>query len=175
MMFRLFLGFALLVGGCGAVDQPQWVRTVAAYEVSLPTSKDHKRFLALLEAHAEQQGFHVDAATEAELRTLSQVAPITFKASVWRGDDDDESMASAMDSKEHLGRIWISFPRGKDPELSDRFRTELVSDIVLLWPDTRALPIMPNGAIPLARDLARENDRYIVRPSAAAKYELIEP
>jgi len=45
-------------------------------------------------------------------------------------------------------------------------------EIMLHWPDTLALPIMPTGAIPLASDLVRTPTGYVVRPSAAHKCEL---
>ena len=86
------------------------------------------------------------------------------------GGDDEESMASAMDFEDRIGRVWISFPLGQDPNHSSRFREALVAKIKKEWPDTASLPIMPSGAIPLTRDLVRTSSGYIVNPSAAAKY-----
>jgi hypothetical protein len=70
-----------------------------------------------------------------------------------------------------LGRVWISFSLGEDPARSRQFREALLPAIMDAWPDTASLPIMPNGAIPLTEDLVRTPQGYIVKPSAAAKYQ----
>ena len=126
--------------------------------------------MTLLSEVSETERYHVDAATQSELETISQVSPITFNASVWRGDDE-EIIASAMDFEDRIGRVWISFYKGEDKGRSRRFREALVPKIEEVWPNTTSLPIMPNGAIPLTRDLVRTEDGYEVRPSEAAKYE----
>jgi hypothetical protein len=153
------------------VEQPKSAKTVAAYEVPLPTASDKRRFLALLTQKAEAAGFHVDAATDEELKVTSDVFSQTFNATVWRGKDDEEPIASAMDFQDRLGRVWISFSLGEDPARSRQFRAALVPAIKEGWPDTASLPIMPNGAIPLTRDLVRTPQGYIVNPSAAATYK----
>ena len=169
-MTRLALILALVCCGCGAAEQPKWAVTVAAYEVPLPTTADKARFLNLVRVKSEAQGFHVDAATPHELDVLSEVSPMTFSASVWRGENDEETIASAMDFEDRIGRVRLSFPLGQDPARSARFRTAVVPEIKKIWPSTRSLPIMPNGAIPLTEDLVRTPLGYTVNPSAAAKY-----
>ena len=170
-MLRIVLTLSLVCAACGAVEQPKSAKTVAAYEVPLPTHSDKRRFLALMTQKAEAFGFHVDAATDEELKATSEVSPQTFNATVWRGEDDEERIASAMDFEDGLGRVWISFSLGEDPVRSRQFREKLVPAIKRSWPATASLPIMPNGAIPLTRDLVRTPRGYIVNPSAAAKYE----
>ena len=170
-MVRAVPILAFILAGCSALEQPKTAETVAAYEVSLPTKADKARFLDLLERESEAHGFHVDAASPHELAIRSEVSPMTFNATVWRGEDDEEPMASAMDFHDRLGRVWISFFRGQDPDQSYRFREALVSKIKRAWPDTLSLPIMPNGAIPLTEDLVRMPTGYAVRSSAAAKYD----
>lgn len=167
-MFRLLPLLALFCFGCVA-EQPESARTVVAFEVPLPTSTDKQDFLEVLREVAEGRGYHVDAWSDGELRRNSEVSPITFNSSVWRGNDE-ESMASAMDSSDRLGRVWISFPKGEDPQRSTDFRDALVSKIQERWPDTASLPIMPNGAIPLPNDLVRTPSGYEVKPSEASKY-----
>lgn len=171
-MFRLTLGLTLLCTACGVAEQPRWARIVAAYEVPLPTAADKARFVELLAKEAEAHGFHVDAATPHELTVQSAVSPITFNASVWRGEDDEEFIASAMDFKDRIGRVWIAFPLGQGPQRSARFRETLLPKIKRVWPDTASLPIMPNGSIPLTEDLVRTPSGYAVEPSAAAKYQV---
>jgi hypothetical protein len=169
-MFRLIAALALICTGCGIAEQPEWAKTVWAYEVPLPTDADKVRFVELLRQEAEAEGFHVDAATPQELEVLSEVSPVTFSASVWRGENDEESIASAMDFEDHIGRVWLSFSLGQDPDRSKRFRERLLPKIKSIWADTASLPIMPSGAIPLAGDLVRTPSGYIVNPSAAASY-----
>lgn len=169
-MIRIVLCLALLCAGCGAAEQPKSAKTVAAYEVPLPTPSDKRRFLALLTQKAEAAGFHVDAATDEELKLTSEVSPQTLNAAVWRGEDDEEPIASAMDFEDRLGRVWISFSMGEDPVRSRQFREALMPAIKAAWPKTASLPIMPNGAIPLTRDLVRTPQGYVVKASAAAKY-----
>lgn len=172
-MSRLLLSLALLLClGCVA-EQPESARTVAAFEVPLPTATEKREFRGVLKEVAEARGYHVDVASEEELRQMSEISPITFNASVWRGNDE-ESMASAMDFHNRLGRVWISFPQGEDPERSTEFREALIAKIQERWPDTASLPIMPNGSIPLTDDLIRTPSGYEVKPSEASKYAVQE-
>jgi hypothetical protein len=118
---------------------------------------------------------HVDAASSDQLKQNARAIPdaeMTVNATVWRGSNDDEAIASAMDFYDHLGRVWISFFKGKDPALNSRFRESAVREIMLRWPDTLSLPIMPTGAIPLAQDLVRTPTGYIVNPAQAHRYQL---
>lgn len=101
---------------------------------------------------------------------LSEASPITFSASVWRGENDEESIASAMDFQDRIGRVWIAFSLGHDPDRSKRFRERLLPRIRSVWPDTASLPIMPSGAIPLTRDLVRTPSGYVLNPSAAERF-----
>jgi hypothetical protein len=170
MTRSLVIALSLICGGCEAAEQPQWAKTVAAYEIPLPTKADKARFLGILRDQAEADGFHLDASTDEELRILSEVSPITMNATVWRGKDDEEPVASAMDFKDHIGRVWMTFFLGQDTAKALRFRERLVPLIKKAWPDTISLPIMPSGAIPLTDDLVRTPSGYVVKPSAAAKY-----
>lgn len=47
-----------------------------------------------------------------------------------------------------------------------------MSQIMLRWPETLSLPIMPTGAIPLHSDLIRTPNGYVVNPAEAHKYSL---
>lgn len=140
-MLRVVLSLALVCAACGALEQPKSAKTVAAYEVPLPTVSDKRRFLALLTQKAEAAGFHVDAATDEDLKATSEVSPQTVNATVWRGKDDEEPIASAMDFQDRLGRVWISFALGEDPVRSRQFRQALVPAIKSGWPETASLPI----------------------------------
>ena len=169
-MFARVISIPLLCAACGVAEQPESLQTVAAYEVPLPTASDKAQFLNLLREGAAAEGYHVDAASPSELRTLSDVSPITFNAAVWRGDDE-EVMASAMDFQDRIGRVWISFSKGEAPTRSRRFREALVPQIMRIWPSTASLPIMPNGGLPLTEDLIRTRSGYTVKPSAQSKYQ----
>jgi hypothetical protein len=118
---------------------------------------------------------HVDVESKQDLENDAQASPLlqkTMNAAVWRGANDDEAIASAMDQHDHLGQVWIVFSRGKDPALSSRFRERAMRAIKLRWPDTLSLPIMPTGAIPLHADLVRTPIGYVVKPSEAHRYQL---
>ena len=171
-MVRFSPLLSLLCLGCVA-DQPESAQTVSAFEVPLPTQTDKSAFLALLRTAAEAQGYHVDAASEDELKAVSRVSPLTFNASIWRGNDE-ENMASAMDGAEHIGRVWITFPKGENPQRSAEFRGSLIRKIRHRWPETASLPIMPSGAIPLVDDLVRTPSGYEVKTSEAQEYQ-VEP
>jgi hypothetical protein len=165
---------AVLVG-CGVAQQPESLKTVAAFEVPLLSQADRDRFLSDLRAAAKAEGMHVDAATKEELDGETKASPNfrkTMSAAVWRGSNDDDVVASAMDQFDHLGKVWLSFSKGSDPALAARFRERLMFEVMLHWPDTLPLPIMHSGAIPLSGDLVRTPSGYIVKPSEAHKYEL---
>jgi len=168
------LAICVVITGCGAA-QPESARTVAAFEVPLQSEADRNQFLAVLRAAAEAEGMHVDAASSQELEKEAKIRPefeMTMHAAVWRGSNDTEAVASAMDQHDHLGQVWITFFRGEDPTLASRFRERAMREIMLRWPSTLSLPIMPTGAIPLHRDLVRTPNGYIVNPSEAHKYDL---
>jgi hypothetical protein len=160
---------------CGVAPQPESIRTVAAFEVPLPSQVERERFLSVLRHIAEQHAMHVDAATREQLERTATVIPgarMTISAGVWRGTSDDEPIAFIMDGPDHLGQGWIFFARGKDPALSSRFREATMREVMRNWPETLSLPIMPSGAIPLHGDLIRTPNGYVVHPAEAHKYAL---
>lgn len=93
MFHQILLVFALACSGCVA-SQPESGRTVAAYDVPLPTAQDRKDFIRILDSEARTAGFHLDAASDENLEQLS-ISPMTVNAAIWRGDDE-ELVASAM-------------------------------------------------------------------------------
>lgn len=152
--------------------QPESVKTVAAFEVPLPSQVDRDQFLSVLRAAAEARGMHVDAASNSSLEMMSRGVPataMTLNAAVWRGTKDSEPIASAMDQG-HAGEVWIMFFKGKDPSLASGFRESAMREILSRWPDTLSLPIMHSRTIPLRSDLIRTDNGYILNPSAANRY-----
>ena len=167
-MMRLAALLTLLLVACGPVDQPASNRTVGAYEVTLHSQDEYAEFLTVLDEAAQRESYHLDH------RDGGGVEPFTINASIWRGNDE-ESMAHAMDFEDRIGRVWLTFPLGVDKVESENFRDALMVEIKDRWPATTSLPIMPNGAIPLTRDLVRTPNGYVVREGAAAKYDEREP
>ena len=96
---------------------------------------------------------------------------MTVDAAIWRGDDE-ELVASAMDMKDHLGRIWLTFAKGENPSRSAAFRVRLMAHIASRWPRTASLPVLPGGNIPLAADLIRTRSGYELKTTQRAKYDL---
>jgi hypothetical protein len=158
---------------CGTAPQPESAKTVAAFEVPLPTQPERDQFLSLLRQVAQTEGLHVDAASARELQQTARDVPLakmTLHAAVWRGSNDGESEAVIMDQADHLGQVWIMFSKGRDPLLATKFRDKAVKAIFARWPKTLSLPIMPTGAIPLHDDLVKTAGGYKVAASAAARY-----
>ena len=173
-MWRIVV--TILLVGCSPVDQES-IRTVAAIEVPLRGEADRADLLSLLQHHAERSGLHVDDGSE-QWRQFEQeanlIAPqdrLTFNVGVWRGDNDEENEALA-DDRFHPGRVWVTFPRGSQPDRSSRFREPLIADIKRRWPEAKPVPILPWGGLPHARDLVLTQDGYRIARSAAANYEL---
>lgn len=130
---------------------------------------------AVLRAAARAEGLHLDAESSEHLQEAAKVHPnfkMTMNAAVWRGSNDNEFVASAMDQFDHLGQVWIAFAKGTDPARNRRFQESAMRKIVLRWPGTLSLPIMPTGAIPLKSDLLRTPSGYVVDPSAASRYQV---
>jgi hypothetical protein len=76
------------------------------------------------------------------------------------------------DDRFHPGRVWVTFPRGSQPDRSGQFREPLIAEIVQRWPDAKAIPVLPWGGVPHARDLVLTANGYRIARSAAADYEL---
>jgi len=171
----VLVAICAVIACCGEAHQPASLKTVAAFEVPLPLEADRDQFLSVLRAAAEAEGMRVHAASKGELESEAKASPnfqMTIHAAVWRGPNDDELVASAMDQFDHLGQVWLMFSRGEDPAIAGRFRERAMDEILLHWPSTLSLPIMPTGAIPLRGDLIRTLTGYIVKPSEAHKYDL---
>ena len=129
----------------------------------------------LLREQASTFGYHVDSAKPEELRQLSEVSPITMNLAVWRGANDEEPVASAMDLPNNLGRIWLSFSKGSDPAKVVAFRKAVMAQVMQRWPDTRSLPVLAGRTIPLPEDLERTADGYRLKDSAKARYAAQNP
>jgi hypothetical protein len=173
-MRLLLLPFILgACAACGVAPQPASNETVAAFEVPLLTAQDRAAFLAVLRDAAKAEGGHVDAASDDELRQTSDAMPearMSIYAAVWRGQDDDENWATVMDQADHIGRVWITFARGKDEALASRFRDHAMKDIHARWHNPLSLPIIDRRTIPLHRDLVRTSSGYKLKPSEASRY-----
>ena len=165
----------VIVIGFGGANQPESIKYVAAYEIPLPTEADRDEFLLVLGAAAKAEGMHVDVDGKESLQKISRYSPnfqMSMNASVWRGPNNHELIARAMDQTDHLGQVWLMFCRGESPETNVRFRERAMRDIMQRWPGTLSLPITSTGGVPSHSDLVRTNNGYIVKPSEAIKYGL---
>ena len=172
MLFSL----ALLLTSCGQVPQPDSIRTVAALEVLLTGPGDRTDLLALLRQQAAAQGLHVDDVSDERRRAAEAVAlPAemhgTLYVGVWRGANDEE-MEVGADDMGHPGRAWLTFARGTDAARATRLRNAFLTALKRRWPEARPIPIMPAGALPLARDLRWTAQGYRIDRARAAAYEL---
>jgi len=163
--------------GCGPVEQPDSIRTVAAIEIPLVKAADRSDLVAILRLHAaEDEQLHVDDVTSRwkEMEASSDI-PIkergTIFVGVWRGEDDEDNEAQLSDSG-HPGKAWLDFAKGRLPERSTKFRELVLKDIRTRWPDAAPLPVLPHGGLPLREDLVMTADGYRIAESAAGGYEL---
>ncbi len=131
--------------------QPTSAQTVATVEVPLLTPSDHADLLAMLRRVARQEGLHVDDGTEQWLQFrrgapsneppfARNVLTKTIYVGVYRGANDND-MEMDVDDGGHQGRAWLTFFRGKRPELATKVRVQLVAEIKRRWPDARDVPV----------------------------------
>jgi hypothetical protein len=160
-------------GGQGKVDP-----YVGAVEVKLETDADRRDLIAILRKQsAADGGLHVDDVSEnwRQVEAMDETTPpgerSTLYVGVWRGADDEKLEAQA-DDHGHTGRAWITFLNGPKPDRSARYRQAVLADIRSRWPDSRLLPILPSGGLPLARDLRPTASGYGIAAESAAAYEL---
>ncbi|WP_177221910.1 hypothetical protein [Brevundimonas viscosa] len=164
----------MVVSGCVA-PQPHSGRTVAAFEVQLHTPSDRAEFLAILRQVSQAEGLHVDAENDESLRYTAEAIPEanrTLRAAIWRGTEDDHAEAVIMDGHDHLGLVWIAFLEGEDPASATRFRERVMNRLVLRWPETMSLPVMPTGSIPNPHQLVKTRSGYKLDPAYVSSYEV---
>jgi hypothetical protein len=136
--------------------------------------------LAILRRVAGEEGLHVDDGTEQWLQFrrgapaneppfARDVLTKTIYVGVYRGTNDDD-MEMDVDDGGHQGRAWLTFFRGKQPELTAKVRVQVMSEIKRRWPDARDVPVMASGALPLADDLVWNGTTYVVKPNRLAGY-----
>jgi hypothetical protein len=171
--------------GCSSVflvsaRQPASAQMIASVEVPLRTPADHADLLALLRRNALAGGLHVDDGTERWIQfrrgapsdeppDARNVLTKTIYVGVYRGTNDSD-MEMEVDDGGHQGRAWLTFFRGKRPELATKTRVQLLAEIKHRWPDARDVPVMPNGGLPLADDLVWTGTSYAVKPERLAAY-----
>lgn len=172
MWRTLLIGILLGVAGCVA-PQPESLDTVAAFEIPVPTASDRTELLTLIRQEAEADGLQLYAASDEQLRDVSEAIPDarrTVDATVWRGSENALPEVTITDGADHPGRAWITFAKGEDTAQAAQFRERLMRRILLRWPETIALPVMPGGTIPHARHLIRTPSGYKLDPAYAGHY-----
>lgn len=154
------------------VPQPASQRTVAAYEVPLPTAQDRADFLTIIAAEAAVHGLDVRVETPEEMAAWARMSPDlrrSLHASIFRGGDLHKTEAEVSD-RFHLGHAWIHFARGDDPELARRFRDGLMARLVQRWPEILRVPVAQTGSLPHREDLIVGSDGYEIDPAKMAGY-----
>jgi len=149
----------LFLSACGVAEQPDWAKTVVAYGIEAPARKDRSDLIDILSRVARVQGHHVDSASDQD---LAQVYHLTINACAWKGEGDDETLACAMDFQERPGLVYLTFDKGSDPGLNARFRDAVVAQLTERFGPLREIPRMPNGSLPLARELVVDGKDYAV-------------
>ena len=157
---------------CQPVPQPESRRTVSAYEVPLSTAADRAEFLSILSSEAAAEGLEVRIETDEEMARWAEMSPElsrTIGAIVYRNGDIGATEANISDAH-HDGHTWISFTRGEDPALAQRFRDRLMLRIIERWPEVLSVPVAQTGALPHRRDLVRGDQGYEIDPARLAGY-----
>jgi hypothetical protein len=165
---RASLVFCVLLGACGVAEQPEWAETVAAYGIETATKRDRDDIVEILRRVAESQGHHVDSATAQE---LANVYRLTIHACAWKGTDDDETLACVTDFEERPGLVYLTFDKGSEPSLNTVYREAVVAELSNRFGALPRIPQMPNGTLPLARDLVLDSKDYSVSNDSLRKYE----
>jgi hypothetical protein len=122
---------ALLAAGC-TPDQDA-ARYVEAIEIPLEVATEREELADLLSGEARRHpGLHVDdvsiryARYHEDIDLLEPNQRPTVSISVWRGEDDDELVATVGDVF-HRGRVWATFLRGENPEQETPFREAAIA------------------------------------------------
>src|ERR1700678_3789508 len=174
------IAIVALAVSCAPTQQPASNRTVAAIEVPLLGPSDRADLLAMLRSEARDGGLHVDddsrqwiefrkGAPSDEPTFAKSVLTKTIYVGLWRGANDDDPEV-LVDDGDHQGRPWLTFLQGKHPDLATRVRARLLAAIKRRWPGARVVPVMPNGALPLSRDLTWTGRAYVVKAERLRDY-----
>ncbi|MEH3123828.1 MAG: hypothetical protein PGN16_17990 [Sphingomonas phyllosphaerae] len=173
----MLLLFIFALPACSATASSDNEPPIAAVEIPVPAESDKSALIALLRQAASRQGFHVDDGSmqwrdfARQAKDLPPEARKTIYAGVWNGENDDDLIA-VVDDGEHNGRAWVIVYPGKRPTAAKRFWRDVYVSVSRRWPSTKAIPILPSGALPLFHDLTMTLTGYRVARSAAKEYEL---
>ena len=163
----------LSVSACGIASQPDSIRTVTAFAVPLTTPAEHDLLIDMMRRAAVPEGFVVESYSHDDLRRVSPPGTaLRMEVTVWSNARDTEPVAGASEMSPNVEPAIADFARGSDPRRVIRFRDRLVSTVKRHWPNIQALPVLPNGTIPLMRDLKQTGAGYRIKPEAAASYSL---
>lgn len=109
--------------------------------------------LIIRQQAATDLAMHVDDfsdrwdASKARSRDYPSVAEGAHYAGVWRGLNDDEQEAGAIDLG-HKGGVWLTFPKGRTPDRSLKLRQRFIAATRDSFSYSRAIPILPSSALP---------------------------
>ncbi len=155
-------------------EAAHWVEAV---EIPLDVATEREELVGLLSDEARRHsGLHVDdtslrsARYYADSEILEPDQRPTLSITVWRGEDDDQLVATVSDLF-HRGRVWATFNRGENPEQETLFRETALELIRKRWPETKSLPILAGG-LPDPEDFVLTREGYKIRQSAAHDYDL---
>lgn len=118
------------------------------------------------------EGLDAKVETARDLERWAEMSPELRKsmgAIVYRDGDFLQTEARVSDQF-HFSHVWISFARGEDPVLAQRFRDRLMSRMIERWPETLTVPIAQTGSLPHREDLIRTDTGYEIKPSRLARY-----
>lgn len=176
MRRRLALG-TLLLSLLACTPNQESAHWVEAVEIPLDVETERDELVALLSGEANQHaGLHVDDVSVRSARYYADSDVLEFNQrptvsiTVWRGEHDDQLVATVSDLFHH-GRVWATFNRGTKPEQETPFREAAIKLIRKRWPETKSLPILAGG-LPDPEHFVLTREGYKIRRSEAQNYDL---
>jgi hypothetical protein len=76
MRLIVCIAVCLATVACSASTQRKSARTVAAFEVPLPSEADREQFLGILRTAAAAEGMHVDVESKQDLENAARASPL---------------------------------------------------------------------------------------------------
>jgi len=169
LVLHLLLFASLALAACDVTRSLSFVEAV-----EIPQEPGAASELAeILQSAAARNGLYfrdssayVDAATDHVL-TASMI--------VFRPLGGDREWPEIQVSAERGGPLWVLFLEAADQNhlgATSRTRDEVLADLRRRWPGLRKAPILPDGGVPLHRDLRLTPNGYKIAAEKAEAYGL---
>ena len=162
---------ALILIACGAAEQPEWAETVHAVGIQTTSDQERSDLIDILNRVASKSGHHLDYSSKETLDAMASSYRQTVSACAWKGQEDEESLFCAMDFQDRPGLVYLTFRKGTSPAENRALRKEVLAALEERFGSLPAIPEMPNGALPLPKELVLRDGNYAVDDDVLENYE----